>query len=134
MKSFINYLFIFSAIIPATYLLFLCLLVLGEVVSDFSFNSESILYLLIGLSGIMGYLGLLFLFAENRIKNAVIIMCLSLGVISLIIFTSIQGIHAWKWILTMEEPDEWFILVWPSIVSVVQIIRIIIRRNSLKPL
>ncbi|MDG1332715.1 MAG: hypothetical protein P8P74_10315 [Crocinitomicaceae bacterium] len=109
---------------PETILLVFCFLLIGNLFSKGITDLESFTHLAMSLMGILGYIGLILLLLEDRIKKWFIIFCLTLGIASFIIFISISGKEAWKWVLTMEEIDEWFIFVWPSIVSIISIVRI----------
>ena len=128
MKAIVNIILILSGIIPATFLLFMCFFMIGKIMTDWSFDSQDIIYLTTSLFGIFGYAGLILLLLEHRIKRVLIVTFLLMGILSFILFVSQSGIKAWSWIITMEEPDEWFIIVWPTIVALISVIRI-----SLKP-
>ena len=57
---------------------------------------------------------------KSQIINIVLLIC---GIFSFIIFFSItNGIEAWKWVLIVEEPDEWFIFVYPSLISIIFVV------------
>lgn len=127
MKAIVNIILIISGLIPATYLLFMCLFMIGKILSDWSFDSQSTIYLIISIFGVFGYIGLILLLLEHRIRKRLIVTFLLMGILSFIIFIYQSGTRAWNWLITMEEPDEWFIFVWPSIVAFISIIRISLR-------
>lgn len=117
-KNILHFIIVTSAILPATLLLFLNLIVAFNFIPRIEF--KSILILLVFVFGILGYIGLIMLLflMKNKKKEALNMILLTCGICSFILFNSIEGgTRAWKWILTMEEPDEWFILVWPTLVS-----------------
>ena len=132
MKTIVNTVFIISGIIPATFLLLLCFFMIGKFFTDSYTDSSSTLFLFNSILGVFGYVGLIFLLLEHKVKSWVILCFLASGLCSFVIFNSIAGERAWRWILTMEEPNEWFIFVWPAIVAFVSIVRIMIERIIMK--
>ena len=97
------------------------ILILPNLISNFEFDFEYVLILLSCVFGISGFIGLLTLFNINKIVNHILtIILLTSGMLGSVIFISTTGGQkAWKWILTFEEPDEWFIFMWPNIVALV---------------
>ena len=74
--------------------------------------------------GISGYAGLAFsLIPRFENKWHFKITLLSFGILGFIIFNTVTvGKDAWKWILKIEEIDDWIIWVWPTIVSLTLIL------------
>jgi hypothetical protein len=99
----------------------LTIAVLPNVVSNLEFNIKDILTLLSCLLGISGFIGLTRLIIIPKIKNYVLtIVLLISGIIGSAIFMSVTGGQsALQWIFTFEEPDEWFIFVWPNAVALI---------------
>ncbi|MFM6994594.1 MAG: hypothetical protein ACKOWO_05730 [Sediminibacterium sp.] len=74
------------------------------------------------LFGITGYIGLITSLALPK-KNFLNFLLLLLGLIGFSIFLSYEGgMKGWKWLLTIEEPEEWFILALPIIASLLGLI------------
>lgn len=108
-----------SAIAFATLLLMPTLVFLVKGLMEF--KSDNIPIILCFLGGIAGYFGLWMLLSKNkgakfRVLNVVLLI---FGVSSFVGFTSITGgQRAWKWVLTFEELDECFFIVYPSIIFI----------------
>ena len=79
------------------------------------------------LLGVLGYVGLILLIFEHKVKSWVILICLSIGITSWMIFISLNGERAWNWIITIEDPLEWLLIVWPLVVAIFSVIRIVIQ-------
>lgn len=130
-RNKISFFLITSAIVPATLLLILSLIGIFIILLNFETKESHILLSM--LLGILGYAGLIMLLFLNQSKkqlktNIFLLIC---GITGFIIFTSFNGgIEAWKWILTFEEIDEWFIYVWPNIVAIIFIIVQLIKINK----
>jgi hypothetical protein len=71
------------------------------------------------LCGICGYIGLIMILKGlHKTRHILKSIFLILGLIGFIIFVNYSGRNNfWKWILSVEEPDEWFIIMLPLIVS-----------------
>lgn len=72
--------------------------------------------------GLLGYIGLVMnLKQDKKIKSELLnFIFLTLGIIGFIMFNSIEGgIEAWKWIILIEEPDEWLIFVGPILITII---------------
>ena len=119
MKTTLYYIFLLSGILPAFILLGLTLAILPNLFVDFHFRIKEVLILSTALLGISGFIGLLRLSSGlDRKNNIVTVLLLISGIIGSTIFLiTTGGQRAFHWIATFEEPGEWFILVWPNIVS-----------------
>lgn len=114
----IKILLIISAIIPATILA--ALNIFGIIRMLTTPELKNLVYIICFVFGILGYLGLwmLFLTNQNTKKKIINILFLICGILSFIIFTSIEGgKNAWNWIITFQELDEWIVYVYPSLIS-----------------
>jgi hypothetical protein len=121
MKYIIRYILIISALIPATILLGFSFYALGKVLVNLDkvYKIKYFSLLLTSSLGILGYCGLFMLLTfYDKINPKRALLFLICGIISFVIFTSMGGVRAWLWVITMEEPDEWFIFVWPTVVSI----------------
>lgn len=125
MKNLLQILLLISGFLPATYLSFLCILVLT------SGDHMHITVYIVCILGLGGYIGMFLLFLEHRVNNWSIVVLLLAGIVSFILFVNQGRDGAWKWVLTIEEPDEWFIFVWPSVIALLNITRLLIKK--LKP-
>lgn len=107
-------------LIPMTFWLFLSIYGLKNMLTNFDSNNIPI-----GLAmvfGIIGYIGLIMnLKTEKKLKSECInFVFLLVGIIGFILFHSIEGgITAWKWIIFMEEPNEWIIFVGPMLMTII---------------
>lgn len=107
-------------LIPMTFWLFLSIYGLKSILTNFDSNNIPI-----GLAmvfGIIGYIGLIMnLKTDKKLKGECInFVFLLVGIIGFILFHSIEGgINAWKWIIFMEEPDEWIIFVGPMLMTII---------------
>ena len=105
-------------LIPMSF--FLLLSIYGISNSLTNFESKNTLIMIAMIFGVFGYIGLLMNLKQNKnLKLEVInFVMLLLGIIGFVIFNSyVGGKDAWQWIITMEEPDEWFIFVAPIIIT-----------------
>jgi preprotein translocase subunit Sss1 len=87
-----------------------------------NFDSNNIPIGLAMVFGIIGYIGLIMnLKTEKKLKSECInFVFLLVGIIGFILFHSIKGgITAWKWIIFMEEPNEWIIFVGPMLMTII---------------
>lgn len=133
----IKILLIISAIIPSTILA--ALNIFGIIRMLVTPELRNLVYIVCFAFGILGYLGLwmLFLTNQNTKKKIINILFLICGILSFIIFTSIEGgKSAWNWIITFQELDEWIVYVYPSLISLlfiglltIQIIRQMSNQN-----
>lgn len=80
------------------------------------------------ICGICGYIGLLItlkgLHKTNHLKKFTLIGLGLVAFITLHLITNTKGF--WKWVLTFEEPDEWFVGIWPILISIIFLIMIAI--------
>ncbi|MES2587807.1 MAG: hypothetical protein V4622_02435 [Bacteroidota bacterium] len=121
-KDIIYKLTIISGLIPATILLLLTIIGISNIFSFHEIRFKEFIVFTSMILGIVGYVGLLtsLIFNNKTILNLILLL---LGLIGFVIFTSFEGgLYAWKWIITMEEPEEWFIPVWPNVVSLIGIV------------
>jgi|LakMenE18May11ns_1017448.scaffolds.fasta_scaffold9828189_1 hypothetical protein len=123
MKTYLKKLFLLTGLLPATILLALTLSFLPSFISDLSFEFDEIVIVVSMLLGICGYIGLTLSLLSKFENNSLLkLTFLILGLIGSITFTSITGgKRAWKWVMNIEEFDEWIIWIWPLIVSIVLI-------------
>ena len=121
MKIYLKKFFILSGLLPATFLLVLTLIFMPDVIKNMSLEFDEILMFLSMSFGIGGYIGLLLsLLPKFENKYLIKLTFLLLGIIGSITFSSIAGgKRAWTWVLNVQEFDEWFISIWPIIVSIV---------------
>ena len=118
-RETINIILTVISLLPMTYFLLLSIYGMFNILSNF--ETKSIMILISMIFGVYGYIGLLMNLKQNKNLKVEIInfIMLLLGIIGFAIFNSIiGGKDAWKWIVTMEEPDEWFILVAPILISI----------------
>ena len=127
MRNILNIAFIVSGIIPATFLLFMCLYIFNRFFTASYEDPNLTLAALNSLLGVLGYVGLILLIFEHKVKSWVILICLSIGITSWMIFISLNGERAWNWIITIEDPLEWLLIVWPLVVAIFSVIRIVIQ-------
>ena len=125
MKAFL-YILLISGIVPATFMFFQTLMMLFLFISDTDFSLIDILIMISFLFGLCGYIGLLItlkgLHNTNHLKKLILI---GLGLIGFTMFFNIAGTkNFWNWVLKIEEPDEWFLGIWPILVSIVFLIMI----------
>ncbi|MEX1003356.1 MAG: hypothetical protein WDZ35_14650 [Crocinitomicaceae bacterium] len=115
------------AFVPASILVFFSTGVFVTLIPEFEFEFRKIIAVLYLLLGIAGYIGIIFaMVGRLETKPKLILTLLSCGILSFILFNSFEGgTRAWKWIFTIEEPGEWFLLVWPTLVSIYFVIRAI---------
>ena len=74
--------------------------------------------------GILGFVGLFLLLLEHQVKGWLLILLLSSGVISMVLFLLTSGIT-----IRFDEPYftsliGWLLFFWPSIVALINVIRI----------
>lgn len=131
-RKSINVILTLFALVPMTF--YLLLTVYGIVNVLMRFAPDDALLLLSMVFGVLGYVGLAMNLKQNKeLKGELInFILLLIGVSGVILFTSIEGgLKAWKWILTIEEPDEWLMSVGP--VSIV-IFLMVLKGKRLKTL
>ena len=123
MKSALKNLLIISALIPATVLLGLTYFFLPGFIMKITFSVEEVLILISMIFGIFGFLGLtLSLIPKFEKEYQMKVILLTLGVIGALVFMTITGGEkAWKWMLKIEELNEWIIWAWPILVSLILI-------------
>ncbi|HYH15668.1 MAG TPA: hypothetical protein VD794_10635 [Flavisolibacter sp.] len=128
MTKTLIYLLILSGLIPATLLLGLNLLGLAIILNNGAFAFKEIIIITTCLCGICGYVGLCMLLLGKQLHHPFrVCTLLALGVSAFVVFISVEGRRpAWEWVLTIAEPDEWIILVWPSVVALIFLIKIAI--------
>jgi hypothetical protein len=117
-RETINILLTIIAIIPFTFFMFISVYGIINILSRFDIKDSLLLSSM--LFGIFGYVGLLMNLKQNKeIKNELLnFVFLSLGIIGFVMFNSFEGgTKAWKWIFTIEEPDEWLIFVGPILIT-----------------
>jgi len=105
--------------VPATYLFSITLLFLYLFITDRNLGLSEIIMIFCFLCGICGYIGLIMILKGlHKTRHILKSIFLILGLIGFIIFVNYSGRNNfWKWILSVEEPDEWFIIMLPLIVS-----------------
>jgi hypothetical protein len=111
-----------TGLFPATFLLFFSFFGLANITSSNHLFQKDIIILTSILLGIVGYIGLITSLTLPK-KTLINFLLLFMGLIGFSIFISIEGgIRGWKWLLTIEEPEEWFLLAWPIITSLLGLI------------
>lgn len=106
-----------TGLFPATLLLFFSFLGLANILSSNQLYQKDIIILTSILLGMAGYVGLITSLALPK-KTLLNFLLLLLGLIGFSIFLSYEGgMRGWKWLLTIEEPEEWFFPAWPIIAS-----------------
>ena len=105
-------------LIPLTFYLIISVYALYNILSKFSVDT---LIILIPITlGILGYVGLLMNLKKDKGQKWEFINLIFLisGIIGWVLFNSfVGGIEAWKWIIMIEEPDEWLIFVGPILLK-----------------
>lgn len=105
---------------PMTFWLFLSIYGLKSILTNFDSNNIPIVLAMV--FGIIGYIGLIMnLKTDKKMKaERINFVFLLVGIIGFILFHSIEGgLEAWKWIIFMEEPDEWIIFVGPILMTII---------------
>ncbi len=116
-----------TGLLPATFLLFFSLLALFNILNLDYLNQKHTLFLLSILLGTSGYIGLLtsLIYPKKTLLNFIFLL---LGLIGFSIFLSHDGgMRGWIWLVSIEEPDEWIIIAWPIIVSIIGLIINLVR-------
>lgn len=134
MRTTLDFFLVFTALIPATFLFGISLEILSFLLHDWESGAESFLFLFIIIFGITGYFGLiLYLFPLNKKQTRVSAYMMSAGVMAIFTLISLSGSRAWIWILTMKEPGEWFLLMWPNLVAIYLITKVFLfnKRNNI---
>ena len=123
-KETINIILTVLALLPMTFFLFVSIYGVFNILSSFHFND--ILVLISLIFGILGYAGLVMNLKQNKkLKTEVInFIFLLLGIVGFVLFNSFEGgLKAWKWILMIEEPDEWLMYVGPTLITIILILK-----------
>jgi len=117
-KDKLNIFLTILTLIPLTFYLIISVYALYKILSKFSVDALIILIPII--LGILGYVGLLMNLKKNKGQKWEFINLTFLisGIIGWVLFNSfVGGIEAWKWIIMIEEPDEWLIFVGPILLT-----------------
>jgi len=118
-KDKLNNFLTILTLIPLTFYLMISVYALYNILSKFSVDA---LIILIPITlGILGYVGLLMNLKKNKGQKWEFINLTFLisGIIGWVLFNSfVGGIEAWKWIIMIDEPDEWLIFVGPILLTV----------------
>ena len=118
-KDKLNNFLTILTLIPLTFYLVISVYALYNILSKFSVDA---LIILIPITlGILGYVGLLMNLKKNKGQKWEFINLTFLisGIIGWVLFNSfVGGIEAWKWIIMIDEPDEWLIFVGPILLTV----------------
>lgn len=118
-KETVNTILTILAIMPMTFFLALSIYGLSAILSNF--DADDTLILISIIFGIFGYVGLLMNLKQEKSKGGELVnlIFLLLGILGFILFTSFQGgIIAWKWIITIDELDEWLVFVGPVLITI----------------
>ena len=117
-KDKLNNFLTILTLIPLTFYLMISVYALYNILSKFSVDA---LIILIPITlGILGYVGLLMNLKKNKGQKWEFINLTFLisGIIGWVLFNSfVGGIEAWKWIIMIDEPDEWLIFVGPILLT-----------------
>lgn len=130
---------ILSAIIPATlmvvYSIYFIVILFERFFSSGINGISDILLFFIGVFGIIGYVGLVLvsgtIMRKSLKRQKWAISCLVFGIFGSILFIVLGGKSALIWIFTIEEPLEWFVFMWPTLVSIYFVIKIRIGFSNL---
>ncbi len=98
---------------------------------------SNLLIIICFIFGICGYIGLVMilkgLHKTNQIRKSIFII---LGLIGFtVLFNFVGTKNIWDWILYVEEPDEWFLIMWPIIVSTIFLIMMVydfVKKHGIK--
>lgn len=107
------------ALIPMTFFLFLSIYGLVNALSRFDLGKAPIYISMV--FGVLGYVGLVMnLIQDKKLKAEVVnFIFLLLGIIGFMLFISLAGgLRVWKWVLFIEEPDEWAVIVGPILITI----------------
>ena len=122
-----DYYLIISAIIPATLLFVMSVILSVKIISDGFIFPTDVHFLLTSALGIFGYLGLYFLlFKLNNKKPILVSIFLAGGITSLIWFVNITTDNFWYslfGISTVKEFGQSLLYLWPNIVSIYFLIK-----------
>ncbi|MEN9972008.1 MAG: hypothetical protein RIS20_355 [Bacteroidota bacterium] len=111
-----------TGLLLATFLLFFSFSGLANIMSSNHLFQKDIIIFTSILLGIAGYVGLITSLLLPK-KTLINFLLLLLGLIGFSIFLSYEGgLRGWIWLLTIEEPEEWFLLAWPIISSLLGLI------------
>ena len=117
-KDKLNNFLTILTLIPLTFYLVISVYALYNILAKFSVDA---LIILIPITlGILGYVGLLMNLKKNKGQKWEFINLTFLisGIIGWVLFNSfVGGIEAWKWIIMIDEPDEWLIFVGPILLT-----------------
>lgn len=108
----------FSAILPATVLFIFTIIMLKEMILNLLQNQGNGWIALFMTMGIVGYIGLWrnLIFPNKSLMTTTIL--LSIGLLAGIFFIVFVGGKAAIWyIITLEEPGETIIFIWPLIAA-----------------
>jgi len=109
-------------LLPGTLMLFFAFSGLSILLSQKTLGFEGIALVIAIIMSILGYAGLISSLINPKWLKINLVLLIS-GILGFVAFISLEGgFHAWKWILTMEEPGEWFLVCWPIISGLTGII------------
>ena len=123
LNTILRYAFVLSAVIPATCMLFISLLFLSDIISYGAATVYQGFFYTSIVFGALGYVGLILNLIPKFNKSYLtkLIFCL-LGSIGFAIFLNLQGdYNTFRWIIEIQEPQEWIIFIWPNVVTLVLI-------------
>lgn len=121
-KDLIYKMILFTGILPASILLFFSLIGFATIIIDNILDGRNIIILISIIFGIVGYVGLItsMIFPRKALLNFILLL---LGLIGFSIFLSYEaGLKGWKWLVTIEEPEEWFLPGLPFVATVIGLI------------
>jgi hypothetical protein len=117
-KGTVNIILTLVALIPMTFYMLLSIYGLTIVLSNFDVND--VLILISMVFGILGYIGLVMNLKRHKKLKAELanFIFLLLGIIGFIMFISFEGgVDGWKWVILIEELDEWLVSVVPILIT-----------------
>ena len=119
----INFVLTFTALFPATVLLFFS--IIGIITLLAHFNTETSILLLAFLLCCLGYAGLfmnLFWTKSKKFETYTLLFLIT-GFLGFILFTSFTGgFNTWKWLLIFKLHKEWFLFGYPFWVTIILIV------------
>ncbi|UKN02722.1 hypothetical protein K6119_04235 [Paracrocinitomix mangrovi] len=120
------------AFVLSTILMFFTILLSVVLIPQLKPELVEIMILLSFLLEIAGYIGLIMVLkGKVNEKPKRVLFLLLCGILSFLLFTSIVGGKTtWTWVLTLQEPFEWFLILWPTLVSAYFVVKAIRVLNS----
>lgn len=125
-KDLLQFALLISGLMTALMWLPFSGMLIGLFFTEHRHDAHSLANLAVGVFGIVGFVGLFLLLLEHKVNKLLIVLLLISGITSLILCLTLSGNHTWNWVIHAEEPGEVVLLVWPSLVALINSIRILI--------